>query len=110
VSNRRRAVNPAGIAGGEVTLEAFEAGLALGAVLRALAALVLVAVAADGEGALVAGDEGLAVGGEADVVAANLAHLPIRMLHRLRLHKHTERGTKNQQQVGNQAERDTGNQ
>lgn len=71
------------------TLEALEAGLALGAVLRALAALVLVAVPADGEGALVAGDEGLAVGVEPHVVAANLAHLPVGLPQRLRLQTHT---------------------
>jgi hypothetical protein len=65
-------------------LEALEAGFALRAVLRALAALVLVAVPADGEGALVAGDEGLAVGVEPHVVAANLAHLPVLLVHRLR--------------------------
>jgi hypothetical protein len=80
------------------TLEALEAGLALGAVLRALAALVLVAVPADGEGALVAGDEGLAVGVEPHVVAANLAHLPVLLVHRLRLpgskNKQTNKRTK----------------
>jgi hypothetical protein len=83
------------------TLEALEAGLALGAVLRALAALVLVAVPADGEGALVAGDEGLAVGVEPHVVAANLAHLPVLLVHRLRLpgskNKQTNKRTKKNQ-------------
>jgi hypothetical protein len=69
----------------ELTLEALEAGLALGASLRALAALVVVAVAADGEGALVARHEWLAVGVEPHVVAANLAHLPVLLPERLRL-------------------------
>jgi hypothetical protein len=64
-------------------LEALEARLALRAVLRALPALVLVAVPADWEGALVAGDEALAVGGEADAVAANLAHLAVLAIRRL---------------------------
>jgi hypothetical protein len=73
---------------GELTslaLEALEAGLALGAVLRALAALVLVAVPADGEGALVAGHERLPVGVAPHVVAANLAHLAVPLVHGLRL-------------------------
>ena len=87
----------AGVSGlGARTLEALVAGLALGAVLGALPALVLVAVPADGEGALVAGHEGLPAGGEADVVAANLAHLPIRLPQRLRLQTETH-PKKNQQ-------------
>uniref|UniRef100_A0A0A9FL66 Cesa8 n=1 Tax=Arundo donax TaxID=35708 RepID=A0A0A9FL66_ARUDO len=53
--------------------EALVAGPALGACLRALAALVFVAGAADGEGALVAGHEGLPVEAHADVVTAYLA-------------------------------------
>jgi hypothetical protein len=73
---------------GAPTLEALVSGLALGAVLRALPALVLVAVPADGEGALVARHEGLPAGGKPDVVAANLAHLPVLLPQRLRLHTH----------------------
>ena len=75
---------------GTPTLEALVSGLALGAVLRALPALVLVAVPADGEGALVARHEGLPAGGKPDVVAANLAPLPVLLPQRLRLHTHIE--------------------
>jgi len=75
---------------GTPTLEALVSGLALGAVLRALPALVLVAVPADGEGALVARHEGLPAGGKPDVVAANLAPLPVLLPQRLRLHEHIE--------------------
>lgn len=46
-------------------------------------ALVLVPVTADGEATLVPGDEGLAIGSEADVMAANLAHLPILLVQQL---------------------------
>lgn len=67
------------------TLEALVAGLALGAVLGALAALVLVAGAAHGETALIAGDEEVAVDREPHLIAANLAHLPAQRPQRLGL-------------------------
>jgi len=68
---------------GTPTLEALVSGLALGAVLRALPALVLVAGPAHGEAALVAGDEEVAVHREPDLVAAYLAHLPAQRPQRL---------------------------
>lgn len=70
---------------GIVVLDALEAGLALWAVLRALAALVLIAVATDGEGALVACHERLAVRSQPDVIATNLADLHVLQPQRLRL-------------------------
>lgn len=69
---------------GIVVLDALEAGLALWAVLRALAALVLIAVATDGEGALVACHERLAVRSQPDVIATNLADLHVLQPQRLR--------------------------
>jgi hypothetical protein len=83
---------------GTPTLEALVSSLALGAVLRALPALVFVAVPADGEGALVARHEGVPAGGKADVVAANLAHLPVLLPRRLRLHAR-ERAHNRQQKL-----------
>ena len=62
------------------TFEPLEPGFALRAELAPLSALVIVASAADGEGAFVAGDEELPVGGEPDVVPANLADLPAGLL------------------------------
>lgn len=70
---------------GRLTLEALVPGLALGTILRALPALVLIAVTANGEGALVASHERLAGGGQPDVIAANVAHLPVLVPQRLRL-------------------------
>ena len=60
-------------------------GLALRARLCAVLALVLVAGAADGEAALVAGDEEVAVHRAPDLVAAYLAHLPAQRAQRLGL-------------------------
>jgi hypothetical protein len=84
---------------GWLALEALEPGLALRAALCALPPLVLVAVAADGEGALVARHEGLPVGGGAHVVAANLARPPVLPVQRLGLcNKRGGRGNNNSQE------------
>lgn len=58
-----------------------------------LAALVVVAASADGEGTFVAGNEELAIGGEADIVPANLANLAACLLQRLRLLAQAHRKT-----------------
>lgn len=63
--------------------EALESGLALGADLVALSALILVASPADREGALVAGHEELAVGRETYIVPTNLTDLAAQLLQRL---------------------------
>lgn len=68
-----------------LTLEALEAGLALGADLVPLPPLVLVACAADWEGAFVAGHEQLPVHSETHVIPANLADLAAQLLQRPRL-------------------------
>lgn len=57
----------------QLTFVALVAGVALGAALRALAALVLVAWPADGEAALGAGHEGLPVLPRPDLVPAHAA-------------------------------------
>jgi hypothetical protein len=92
---------------GGLALEALEAGLALGAVLRALASLVLVAVPADGEGALVAGHEGLPVRVAPHVVAANLAHLAVPLVHRLRLQRRKQ-SKQRESAAGNEERREGG--
>ena len=58
-------------------------GLALRARLCAVLALVLVAGAADGEAADVAGGEDVPLSGGAHAVAADLAHLPGPVLPRI---------------------------
>jgi hypothetical protein len=71
---------------------AFVLGLALGARLGAVLALVLVAGAADREAADVTGGEELAVRRRAHAVAADLAHLGSSMLRRfLRVRTHKKR-------------------
>jgi len=82
------------------TLVALVLGLALRARLGAVLALVLVAGAAHGEAADVAGGEELPVRRGAHAVATDLAHLPGHMLPRIlrtRRKKQTKKHTKHLQ-------------
>jgi hypothetical protein len=65
--------------------------LALGAALVPFLALVLVARAADREGALIAGNKDVAGGRDANSVATNLADLTIHTLPWLSLHQARKR-------------------